>query len=60
VRDVVDTLLGLRVPIVGADVVELNPERDLNGVTAVLAAKLVKELAAALADNPAPMSRVGN
>jgi arginase len=37
-----------RVPagIVGADIVELNPARDVNGVTATLAAKLVKELAA--------------
>jgi agmatinase len=36
-----------RVPggIVGADIVELNPARDVNGVTATLAAKLVKELA---------------
>lgn len=33
-------------PIVGADIVELNPARDLNGVTAILAAKLVRELAA--------------
>ncbi len=32
--------------LVGADVVELNPARDLNGITATLAAKLVKELAA--------------
>ncbi|MCZ6507957.1 MAG: agmatinase [Acidobacteria bacterium] len=30
--------------LVGADVVELNPERDVGGVTAVLASKLVKEL----------------
>lgn len=36
-----------RVPggIVGADIVELHPPRDLNDVTATLAAKLVKELA---------------
>jgi agmatinase len=36
-----------RVPggIIGADIVELNPARDLNGITATLAAKLVKELA---------------
>jgi arginase len=33
-------------PIVGADIVEYNPSRDINGTTAVLAAKLVKELAA--------------
>ena len=33
-------------PIVGADIVELNPNRDVGGVTAILAAKLVRELAA--------------
>ena len=32
------------VEIVGADVVELNPDRDINGVSAMVAAKLVKEL----------------
>jgi agmatinase len=31
--------------IVGADVVELNPDRDVGGVTAILAAKLVREIA---------------
>jgi arginase family enzyme len=35
--------------VVGADVVELNPDRDLNGVTAMVAAKIAKELAALLA-----------
>ena len=36
-----------RVPggIAGADIVELHPPRDVNGITATLAAKLVKELA---------------
>ena len=53
VRDVVNILIDLAVPIVGGDVVELNPDRDLNGMTAVVAAKLVKELAAAMAANPA-------
>ncbi len=45
-RYVIDVLLSLNVPLLGADVVELNPDRDVNGVTAMLAAKLVKELAA--------------
>jgi agmatinase len=45
VRDVLAVLHRVRGPIVGADIVEYNPDRDLNGVTAVLAAKLVKELA---------------
>ena len=46
VRDVLAVLDRVRAPIVGADIVEYNPARDLNGVTAVLAAKLVKEVAA--------------
>ena len=46
VRDVLAVLDRVRSPIVGADIVEYNPGRDLNGVTAVLAAKLVKEVAA--------------
>jgi agmatinase len=45
-REVIDILLDLDAPLVGADVVELNPARDVNGATAALAAKLVKELAA--------------
>jgi agmatinase len=45
-RDVIDLLLDLDVPLLGGDVVEYNPDRDINGVTAALAAKLVKELAA--------------
>lgn len=46
VRDVLNVLHRIEGPIVGADVVEYNPTRDINGVTAVVAAKFVKELAA--------------
>jgi arginase len=46
VRDVLAVLDRIHAPIVGADIVEYNPHRDLNGVTAVLAAKLVREVAA--------------
>jgi len=45
-RDVIDCLLRLDANLIGADVVELNPVHDVNGMTAVLAAKLAKELAA--------------
>jgi len=45
VRDVLAVLHGLEVPLVGADVVELNPAQDASGVTAALCGKLVKELA---------------
>ncbi|HYD38641.1 MAG TPA: arginase family protein [Allosphingosinicella sp.] len=46
VRDALAVLGRVRAPVVGADIVEYNPSRDLNGVTAVLAAKLVREVAA--------------
>jgi arginase family enzyme len=45
VRDVIDVIQGIAGPVVGADVVELNPLRDINDMTAMVAAKLVKELA---------------
>ncbi|MGA9580605.1 MAG: agmatinase [Allosphingosinicella sp.] len=46
VREVLAVLDRVRAPVVGADIVEYNPGRDINGLTAVLAAKLVKEVAA--------------
>lgn len=44
VRQILDVLARVEGPIVGGDVVELNPDRDLNGMTAAVAAKFVKEL----------------
>ena len=46
VRDVLRVLHAQRAPLAGADIVELNPDRDVNGMTAVVAAKLVRELCA--------------
>jgi len=46
VRDVLSVVQHVDGPIVGADIVELNPNRDVNGLTAIVAAKLVKEVAA--------------
>jgi arginase len=45
VRDVVSLVQDLPGSLVGADVVEYNPRQDLGGVTAFVAAKLVKEIA---------------
>lgn len=45
-RELLDVLARIEGPIVGADIVELNPDRDINDMTAAVAAKLVKELAA--------------
>jgi agmatinase len=49
VRQVLDVLARITAPVIGADVVELNPDRDLNDMTAAVAAKLVKELCALMA-----------
>lgn len=46
VRELLSVLHRVDSPIIGADVVEYNPTRDINGVTAQVAAKFVKELAA--------------
>jgi arginase len=50
-REALAILARQTAPIVGADIVELNPARDVNGVTAILAAKLVRELAAVIHRN---------
>jgi agmatinase len=52
VRDVLAVLDGQRAPLAGADVVELNPDRDIHGMTAMVAAKLVKELCAQAVSRP--------
>lgn len=44
VRDIVDIIHRIQVPIVGADIVEYNPDRDHSDMTAMVAAKFVKEL----------------
>jgi agmatinase len=43
-REALGIIRDLETPVVGADIVELNPKRDLNGITAVAAAKFLKEI----------------
>ena len=52
-RELLGIIQGLPAPV-GADLVELNPVRDPQGITAALAAKLVKELATQLLGGPRP------
>ena len=51
VREVLSIIAKQRAHIVGADIVELNPTRDVNDITAIVAAKLVRELAAHIHQN---------
>jgi agmatinase len=48
VRELLSLVQSIVVPIVGADVVELNPALDHLGLTAVVGAKVVREVAAAM------------
>lgn len=48
VREVVEAIQSLRAQIVGADIVEYNPKRDSNGQSAMVCAKVLKEIAAAM------------
>src|ERR1019366_8922430 len=50
-RELLRTIQSLTGRIVAADVVELNPRRDINDVTSMVAAKIVKELAAVMTRN---------
>jgi agmatinase len=50
VRDVLSLIGSLPSPFVGADVVEYNPVQDVNGATAAVAAKCVKEIAGRMLD----------
>jgi arginase len=47
-RDVLELLAGLKGRLVGADIVELNPDRDVQEVTAMVAAKFAREILAML------------
>ncbi len=51
VREVLRCIQGLKVPVVGADIVEYNPVRDWHGQTAMVCAKFLKEIAAAMLRN---------
>jgi arginase family enzyme len=44
VREAIAHLHSIQGEIVGADVVEYNPVQDIAGVTATVAAKIVKEI----------------
>ncbi|TIT85774.1 MAG: agmatinase, partial [Mesorhizobium sp.] len=44
-RQVIGLIQSIDQPIVAADIVEYNPRQDLSNVTALVAAKLVKEIA---------------
>jgi agmatinase len=61
VRQVLDVIGAVRAPrVIGGDIVELNPRLDPSGITAVVAAKLARELLARMiVDAAHPIRDVG-
>jgi arginase len=57
VREVISLIQGLEAPMTAADIVECNPDVDPGGVTARVAAKFLKEIAAAMQSVPQPARR---
>jgi len=57
VREAIAHIQAIRGSIVGADVVEFNPLQDQTGLTAVVAAKVLKEILGAMVENQAAGGR---
>jgi agmatinase len=51
-RQVIRLIQSINAPVVGADIVEFNPKMDATGMTAVVCAKILKELAAKMLGKP--------
>jgi agmatinase len=56
-RELLTMLQAIAAPLVGADLVEYNPQRDPTGMTAMVAAKLLKELLAQFAPSRSAAGR---
>jgi agmatinase len=52
-RQAIDVIHRVRAPVVGADIVELNPAQDVSGLTAMVCGRLVKEIGARMLENAA-------
>ncbi len=50
-RQVLDIIQHIKAPIIGADIVEYNPTRDINDMTAMVSAKILKEIVAKILEN---------
>ncbi len=53
VREVLGVIHAIDAPIIGADIVEYNPNRDVGDVTAIVAAKFVREIASQIVQSHA-------
>ena len=52
-RQVLEIIQSIKAPVIGADIVEFNPKMDPSGMTAVVCAKILKELASKMLERRA-------
>ncbi len=52
-RQIIEILHQIKGPLLGADIVEYNPNKDLSEITAMVAAKLLKEIVSKMLENKA-------
>ncbi len=50
-RELLHIIQSVKVPIIGADIVEYNPDRDLNKMTAMVCVKIFREILSAMISN---------
>lgn len=55
-RELINTIQAINGQVIGADIVEYNPHRDIQNQTAMVAAKLMKEIAAKMLQGPDSIS----
>ena len=55
-RDVIGIIQQIKAPLVGADIVEYNPARDIQHMTAMVAAKFYREICGKILAQPNPAS----
>jgi arginase family enzyme len=50
-RELLHIIQSVSVPILGADIVEYNPDRDVNKATAMVCAKIFREILSKIISN---------
>ena len=50
-RQVIEIIQKLKAPVIGADIVEYNPKRDIQDITGALASKMLKEILGKMLEN---------
>jgi len=59
-REVLEIVKEIKGPVVGADIVEYNPSRDILDITGMVAAKLLKEISSRILESKEVLAKLKN